>query len=338
MVVAAQAIRGYPCVSLMANTHPGQTMASQDEQRLRKMAGQALERLEAAGHAGRGSAMERELHLMIDAAATSPTGAAVAVLASRAMSRAIRLAVPVAERVVVDHTFATRDLVRSLHRTPRHLVLVLEPHRARLLDGSAGELRPAATHAFPVRTRTDLTRRVHEEDRRAFFDSVDRRLGLFRSLHPSPLVVMGPPSIVADYLRMARHANRLAGVLRHEDVPTSVEGLQARIKPVMADYLRSRQDEALELLRSRQASGAVAAGLAAAWTAARRSRPEMLAVEPGLMSAARLGPGGDTLILGGQIGDPDVVDDIVDELIELVLAGADGSHSSTTVPSLSTTA
>ena len=51
------------------------------------------------------------------------------------MREVVRLPVPVVDRTVVDPSFATRDLVRSLHRTPRHVVLLLSEREARLLDG-----------------------------------------------------------------------------------------------------------------------------------------------------------------------------------------------------------
>ena len=119
--------------------------------------------------------------------------------------------------------------------------------------------------------------------------------------------------MVGDYLRLARHADRLAGVIRSDDVPTSVHELRARIGWVIAAYLSSRQREALELLASRSASSRVASGIHAAWSAARRGRPEMLAVDPGLLLPARLHPGGDALDFVDRVGEPEVVDDVVDE-------------------------
>jgi hypothetical protein len=320
LVLAMQAVRGYPCVSLLANTAAGESMSARDERRLRVLADRALDRLDDQGLPGHGSALARTLTSLIDVAAASRTGTAVAVLGSQAASRVVTLRVPVVERQVVDHTFATRDLVRSLHRTPRHVVLVLESDRARLLDNVGGELRPAATSAFPVHSPVDLSARSREEERHAFLTLVDRRLGLFRRLHPCPLIVLGHPGVVGDYLRVSENAQRLAGVLRTHQVPTSVDHLQERTMWLIASYLASREREALALLESRASSGQVASGVHAAWLAARRERPEMLAVEPGLLLPARLSPDGDTLTLVDAVGDPDVVDDIVDELIELVLA------------------
>jgi hypothetical protein len=56
-----------------------------------------------------------------------------------------------------------------------------------------------------------------------------------------------------------------------------------------------------------------------AWLAARRERPEMLAVEEGLFFPARVSEDGDLLEPATDVEHPDVIDDAVDELIELVL-------------------
>ena len=320
LVLALQTVRGYPCVSLLLRTRPGERMDDADLVRLHHLADQALDRLDASGQTGRGSQLSRTLHDLIEAASTARTSISLGLFASRAMGRSVLLGVDVEDRAVVDHTFATRDLVRALHRTPRHVVLVLERHRVRLLDGAAGELRPAPTGGFPLHSTIDLTGRQPEEDRRAFLETVDRRLGTYRALHPCPLVVLGAPTVVRDYLRLARHAGRLAGTLDLDDVPTSVAGLRARIRPLLASYLGAREREAMELLERREGEFRVASGVQAAWSAARRERPEMLVVEPGLMVPARLSRDGDTLTVADQVGEPDVIDDIVDELIELVLA------------------
>jgi hypothetical protein len=66
-------------------------------------------------------------------------------------------------------------------------------------------------------------------------------------------------------------------------------------------------------------AGRVAAGMPAAWLAARTQRPEVLAVDESLYYPARLSDDGDILIPADDVDHPDVIDDAVDELIELVL-------------------
>ena len=57
----------------------------------------------------------------------------------------------------------------------------------------------------------------------------------------------------------------------------------------------------------------------AAWLAARTERPEMLAVDGSVSYPARLSDDGGILRPADDVAHPDVLDDAVDELIELVL-------------------
>ena len=99
--------------------------------------------------------------------------------------------------------------------------------------------------------------------------------------------------------------------------PTS--DLVARIRPVLTDYLHSRQQEALDLLDRRTGAKRTVSGIESAWLAAQAERPEMLAVEEGYFFPARLDDGGGLLTAASDVDHPEVIDDAVDELIEMVL-------------------
>lgn len=206
-VVLLQVIRDYPAVTLLMCTTPATVMTRDDATALRGMARRAAERLRREDLGAVEGAVIAAMERLTAQAATGPTSTAIAVYASRATAEIHRLPVSVRDRVVIDPTFATRDLIRALHRTPRHVVLVLTSREARLL----------------------------------------------------------------------------------------------------------------ELLDRRTSARRVASGMPAVWLAARRERPEMLAVEEGLFYPARDSPDGDVLTPAGDVEHPDVVDDAVDELIELVL-------------------
>ncbi len=95
--------------------------------------------------------------------------------------------------------------------------------------------------------------------------------------------------------------------------------LAERIRPVLESYLLSRQQEALDLLDKRVGARQAVSGMADTWLAARTGRPEMLAVEQGLFYPARVTDDGDLLVPATDVEHPEVIDDAVDELIELVL-------------------
>ncbi|MFR9801781.1 hypothetical protein ACL02T_05665 [Pseudonocardia sp. RS010] len=61
---------------------------------------------------------------MVDAV-DGPVERGLALFASATRTARFDLPVEVTDRCIIDPTFATRDLVRALHRTPRHVVLLL---------------------------------------------------------------------------------------------------------------------------------------------------------------------------------------------------------------------
>jgi hypothetical protein len=318
-VLALQGYRADPSVSLLLTTRPGPEVDPTDRARLRALAGEARERLRDHPEQDRGriAPMLADLDAMVENL-RGPVNRAVALFASPARTARFGLPVEVVDRCVIDPTFATRDLVRALHRTPRHVVLLLAADRARLLDAAHGVLAPVS-HGFP---RSDPGHRRGTPARESFLREVDKSLGAYLRLHPAPLVVAAAQPTLAGFLQLSRNTTRLAGSLPGHHLDTPLEDLETRIRPIIEDYLLSRQTEALDLLAQREGQGRAVRGIDRAWLASRWERPEMLAVEQGYFQPARLTAGGDTLLPVrevGEVGDPDVLDDAVDELIETVL-------------------
>ncbi|BEL12994.1 hypothetical protein Q0Z83_111850 [Actinoplanes sichuanensis] len=261
----------------------------------------------------------RRLHALLEQARQGPATQAIALYASASTDALIRLPITVRDRAVVDPTFATRDLVRALHRTPRHLVLTPNAGQARLFDAAGDTLVPALTSAFPLTaTRNDNRSRSRgRADKPA--RNVDAALGTYLRLHPAPLVLVGSDHATAAFRRISTNCARLAGTVNGNLTHAGRGVLTTRIRAVLDAYLHRRQTEALTLIDQRVSAGRVASGMPAAWLAARTQRPEVLAVDESLYYPARLSDDGDTLTPAHDTAHPNVIDDAVDELIELVL-------------------
>jgi hypothetical protein len=323
-VIVLQAVRDHPAVSVLMSTTPAGSLTLTDQTRLEDLLDQAALRLARLRSIPGGDPVLHALRTLAEAAAAAPARHGLALYAARGTARAVQVGLPLVDRVVIDSTFATRDLVLALQRTPRHVVLVLSSQEARLFESVAGQLQPAATTTFPVRADRAPRRdpgRAHltGADTASFFRDVARRLATYRALHPSPLVLVGPTPQLAAFQQAARGLDRLAGTVTGHHLDTKLEELTAATRPVLQTYLASREQEALDLLQRRTAQGRVAAGMPAAWAASRTEHPEMLAVEQGLFYPAVIGDDGRTLELSADLDAPGFVDDAVDELIEHVL-------------------
>ncbi len=322
-VTLIQAIKNYPAVSLLMSTTPSARMLPAEADQLRGLAREAHARLDSESLPDVHDTVLAPLHELVEGAARGPTTQAVAVFVSARTRKVMYLDIAVADRVVVDPTFATRDLVRALHRTPRHVALLLSQREARLLEGMGDELRPVAGRAFP-RLAGDAKKEERRSSatargRRSFYRDVDRALGTYLTVHPAPLVLVGTQRELAEFRDLSQNLSRLAGSVHGSLITAPAADLTPRIRPVLQAYLRSRQQESLDLLDERVSAGRAVSGIASAWMAAHAERPEMLTVEEGYFYPARVDASGELLTPAADLDHPDVLDDAVDELIEAVL-------------------
>jgi broad specificity phosphatase PhoE len=319
-VTALQSMCAYPSISILVTTRPGRTLHEEDLVTLRRLSAQVDTRLAEEGITEREDLLDA-LESLIAQSAQAPTDRAVALFVSPSHRCRIALPVAVADRCVVDPTFATRDLVRALQHSPRHTALLLSSDEARLLYGHGASLSPVPSSAFPAHRRTDGRRGDRgAETLTEFLRRVDRALGAALRLNPMPLVLVAAEPTATRFLRLSRNTGRLAGSVRGNYLKTPASTLRDLIRPVLREYLLTRGQEALELIERRADDERVLRDINTAWLAARWERPEMLAVEEDYFYPARLGPDGDTLIPADDVDHPEVIDDAVDELIEIVLS------------------
>jgi hypothetical protein len=321
-VLVLQSMTSYPSVSLLLPTRPGRLDREQAARltSLRESAEHRLREEEASGE-GRSFTADRvlvELDELIARAADVHLDRALALYASEHHAQLLVLPVDVRGRVVVDPTFATRDLVRALHGTPRHVVLIVSEREARLFEGHLGSLGAADTSKFPMTTHDAST--GQEEMPAAFLERVDQALGAHLRLRPAPVVVVGAEPTLNRFCKGSANLARLAGTIPGDHLATPLTRLAELVAPHLETYLASRQDEALTLLERRRGQDRAILGIDSVWLAARWERPEMLAVEDDFFLPARLSADGDLLQPASDVEHPDVIDDVVDELVEQVLA------------------
>lgn len=322
-VLTLQNRRGAPAVSVLLSTTSAPIMTPPDGARLDVLLRETERRLVREA---RHTPVEDLLGLLREQAAAArsgPTRAGVALFAGKSedgrdLGEAYQLDVEVRDRVVLGDVYATRDLIRSLHRTPRHLVLLLTPNRARLFEGLGDELDEVLV-GFPVRGPGAGAPQATQQWT-AFAATVDHALGRYLADSPAPLVLAGDSRSLSTMLRCSRNLRRLAGTLPGTWHDTDTAQLVDQVRPLLLAYLRTRQLEALSLLTTREWEGRAVTGLQHIWTAARSAPVEMLAVEQDHFAPARISTDR-TLIMGAQDLDAHgVLDDAVDEIIDMVLA------------------
>ncbi|GAA5180468.1 hypothetical protein GCM10023322_12840 [Rugosimonospora acidiphila] len=327
-IAALQKIREYPAISVLVTTTPAAVLGAEDALRLDALAGRAVHRVRGELCPATAAPAVERLNALLALARRGPAARALALYASASTQALIRLPIPVHDREAVDPTFATRDLVRARQRIPPYCVLALSPSHARLFEAVNNILLPAPTCAFPMHVAHRIPHRgsgpadrpTHTIDHDDFYRDVDAALSAYLRRHPVPFVLVGDGRAAAGFQLACTNHRRLVGTVRGNLSSTPARELSTRIHSALDAYLNRRQAEAVALIARRASAGRVASGMPAAWLAARTRRPEMLAVDESLFYPARISDDGDTLIPAVDVEHPDVIDDAVDELIELVLA------------------
>ncbi|MEO5744436.1 MAG: hypothetical protein ABIQ53_07585 [Terracoccus sp.] len=331
-VAELTALRGYPCISVLMPTTPAERMTDEDTATLTGLVAQVSERLgEADGLLGATHLMA-ELRAITTGLRQEPTTAALAVYVNLAYSRVLHLPAPVKPKAVVEATFATRDLVRALHRAPPHLIVTLRPGCAHFFNAQgtslyAGDVISTAgcDHASWVAD----PRTLESQATAAFLGEVDLALKRHREAHPRPLVLGGAWGLTAALRQRSPNLHRLAGTLAPAEC-VSEHTMLAASSRLLEAYLVTREAEALALVdtTAAQRPDQLATGIRAVWNAARTSRPRMLAVEDGYTVPGHpSGPTDPETDIGqnlqhgvaGEADDPEQVHDLIDDLIEIVI-------------------
>ncbi|HEX6310705.1 MAG TPA: hypothetical protein VF152_03695 [Acidimicrobiia bacterium] len=321
-------IRANPAVSVLAPTDRRRPGNAEDPLRLRHLVDQACARVAAEYPeplAGTVTERLRDAFASIDF--DDPTDG-VALFATPTGARVYGLAFAVPERVVVDETLATRDLVRGLQRSPRYRVLVLSEHHTRLFDGIFDRLDEARTGGFPLAaagargeplasggyaTHTDRS----DDQHRQFFREVDTALGRTIGQDRTPLFIVGVERDLAFFDEVTRHEDVVAGRLQAGHERTRPGELADAVRPLVDEYIASRRAQAIDTLVEAVGAGQAVVGVKAVWQAAREGRGRLLVVENGYTYPAH--------VVGDRLEPADreelgAVDDAVDEVVETVLA------------------
>ena len=323
-------------LSILMATTPADSMRAHDCAALDGLLRLAMRRLgderAALGHAESDiEAVRAGVASAVAVAVASPTDRGLAILASPHGTHLHHLRVAPRDRVVLDPTFATRDLVRSAAEDPPFLMLVLDGRAARLFHYGQRYARPVLGHDFPVLRGDDDLRagtrqgrdRAQRERTRAFLRTVDERLAarLEReggSAGALPVVLVAPERLAAEFQTVTR-PRRIAAVVRMGRAGVApVDELERVARTALAGHVSDRAAAALDTVRMRLAHGRAVAGLPGAWEALRHADPDVLVVERSHGPAARLTDAGLELVADPEV--PGVLDDAVDELIEAALS------------------
>ncbi|HLZ62156.1 MAG TPA: hypothetical protein VKR06_34865 [Ktedonosporobacter sp.] len=327
-----QSIHDYPALSILLPTHRTRPANSGDPLRVKNLVTEAKKRLLNEYSKRDLEPLFARLDKIVSEIDYEHTLDGLAIFVNRDVARQFSLPFTPKERVIVDETFATRDLVMALNHAQRYWVLVLSEKPARLYSGLRDALSEVTGEGFPlVHTGPGGTGPLpggkgidnsayRDDQQRHFFRQVDAALKPILANDPLPLVVVGIDRNQAFFKEVSQHTSSIIATLHGSHDKTSAHELAKLVWPLVEAYLAEQSRSTLKELDAAVNAQRYVSTMGEVWRAAQEGRGRTLVVEEGFHYPARLEGDGRSITPAEDPTAPDVVDDAVDEAIETIIA------------------
>lgn len=331
-VQLVQQIMGYPCISITLPTHRTSPQNRQDPVRVKNLVRQAADRLLKEFPKREMEPLLIRLEKLAEGIDYNNLLDGLVLYANQDYSNSFMLPFSVQERVVIDDTFFTRNLVHALNHTTRYWVLVLSEKPTRLYEGTLDTLIEIQEEGFPMEhTGPGGSNRLpggqgvrksayRDEYHRQFFRQIDNALKVFMDDDRLPLVVVGVDRYQAFFNEVSNYQDLVFGRITGNHDKTSAHELSKLVWPLVEDKLAEKRQQALGGLNKAVSDRKAAVEINDIWRKSFAGRGRLLLVEENFHYPARVDESGQHLTPADDIAAPDVLDDAVDEIIEAVIS------------------
>lgn len=235
----------------------------------------------------------------------------------------VRLPVNVENRVVIDKSFSTRDLLRALRSETSYYLLVLSRDKARLIEAFNDKAIAEIDNGFPM-TNTDIIPVQRAEAAigsrqtnliREFFNQVDKQLNEVQKGNPLPVIICSEESNYPEYLKIVDRKEMIAGSLYGNRMHEKPHHIVAAAWPVMKQLNIEKNKERMTELKAAVNSQNFLTDINEIWRAINKGIGKTLFVKQGYFQPARL-ENNKIELIATENPERANVEDIIDEMIE----------------------
>lgn len=265
----------------------------------------------------------------------------LAIFASTDDAQILRLPLDAKERVIIDKSFATRDLIRDMASAVHYYIVVLGRDNARLIEASNDRVvkefdqddeaqNNMESIPFPIENNSlyktgdgGSDRSANNEDSylKEYFNRIDKSVQELWGEHKMPLVVVGDARNISYYKEVCdRPDNIIASVsnvtnLEDGSAQHIVDGVQEAIE----SYRTSLHEAALGEIDKARGADMLRVDLQEIYRAAYQGAGETLYLRRGYMQPAKIDEKAQTLMYADDPAEEGVTDDAVSVIIEHVM-------------------
>lgn len=237
-----------------------------------------------------------------------------------------RLPIKVVDRVIIDDTFATRDLVRAMHAEAHYYVLVLSQEKARLIEAMNDQVIKEFKLPFPMENQEFFTKNKGEAavaSRKSnliaeFFNTVDKAVNVIRKDNPLPVLICTVEENYPEYLKIADHKETIfTSFLNKNRMNEKDHAIVLESSKIIEKHNTKRNNSRKAELLKAVSENKFLSDTNDIWKAISEGKIQTLFIEQGLFQPAVLENDEIVFVTEDHRTDKGVIDDIYDEMIEL---------------------
>jgi hypothetical protein len=327
-----QSHRGYPALSILVPTHRTSPDNQQDPIRVKNLVDEAKNRLLEEFNQRELAPLFEKLDALVDEIDYVYALDGLAIFVSNDFAKKYYIPFMLKPRVVVDETFATRDLVRAMNRTNRYWVVALSEQPSRLFEATRETLVEVNDFDFPMELGRKGGERgaqavrmsqgaYRDEHHRKFFRDVVDGVVAARQEDNLPVVVVGVDRYIAFFRELFPQSEAIIATVNGNYDHATAHEIGEVVWPQVKDAFMNKRNDVLDELGTAVGARQFVSTVGEVWEYAHDGRGSVLVVEDNFKYPARISEDGRriTKVEQEEIEAPDVVDDAVDEIIEAVM-------------------
>ncbi|MCS6818972.1 MAG: hypothetical protein NZ522_03405, partial [Chitinophagales bacterium] len=281
-------IRSEHCVTILMNTHRTHPENKQDEIRLKNLIKEAEERLLQYEKKRDVSPIIKNLHQLEKEIDHQYNLESIVLFANEEIAEYVRLPISVQERIIIDKTFATRDLLRALRQETHYYVLLLSRQKIRLMEAFNDKVITENVKPFPIKntqfysTSGDKLSDVGLQSNLIgeFYNRADKELQEIVKRNPLPVLICSETSAYHDYLQITDNKKIFFDIhLNKNRVDDPAHAIASEAWHLVRDYIEEKNNQRKSELLTAVNQNKFLTDLNEIWQAVREGRIQTLFVE-----------------------------------------------------------
>lgn len=313
------------CITITLNTHRIKPENQKDSLLLKNLIKEAEERLFTGESKRKAQKLMQHLLNLESQIDHNYNLESLVLFVNEEIAEYTRLPIAVEDRVVIDNTFATRDLIRAMHLDSGYYILILSQQRVRLVEAFNDKLVKEIGSPFPIdNTRFYSTDKAELSNAKrqtnliaGFFNQIDKEVNIIRKANPLPVLICSEEGNYYEYLKIADQKQSIFDTyLNKNRVEEKAHHIISEAWKIVKQYTEEKNNARKAELEKAVSQNRFLSDTNEIWQAIKQGRIQTLFIELGKFQPAIWENDHIEYVSDDIRNRKEVVDDIYDELIE----------------------